>query len=104
MYAPGHVGELTQIIDPVLVDAVIEETAVREQRLRLLPARVVVYFVLALAFFERSSDQAVWGKLTAGLGRTALAQPCASSLSSARRRLGVAPLRTAYIHACGQTP
>ncbi|WP_256727247.1 transposase domain-containing protein [Streptomyces acidiscabies] len=39
---------------------------VRQQR--LLPACVVVYFVLALAFFERSSYQAVWAKLTAGLG------------------------------------
>ncbi|WP_416983705.1 transposase domain-containing protein [Streptomyces sp. T028] len=38
LYAPGHIGELTQIIDPSLVDAVIEETAAREQRLRLLPA------------------------------------------------------------------
>lgn len=96
MYAPGHVGELTQIIDPDLVDAVIEETAAREQRLRLLPARVVVYFVLALAFFERSSCQAVRGKLTAGLGYTAVAHPCASSLSRARRGLGVAPLRALF--------
>ncbi|MER5601537.1 transposase domain-containing protein [Streptomyces sp. NPDC002265] len=30
-----------------------------------LPARVVVYFVLALAFFERSSYQAAWDKITA---------------------------------------
>ncbi|MDT0468434.1 IS4 family transposase [Streptomyces sp. DSM 41699] len=96
VYAPGHVGELTQIIDPVLVDAVIEETAAREQRLRLLPARVVVYFVLALAFFERSSYQGVWGKLTVGLGDTVVARPCASSLSRARRRLGVAPLRALF--------
>ncbi|MGW1729249.1 transposase domain-containing protein [Streptomyces sp. NPDC002306] len=96
MYAPAHAGKLTQIIDPALVDAVVEETAAREQRLRLLPARVVVYFVLALAFFERSSYQAVWGKLTAGLGHTAVAQSCASSLSPARRRLGVAPLRALF--------
>ncbi|MHB9859929.1 IS4 family transposase [Streptomyces sp. YIM S03343] len=96
LYAPGHLGELTRIIDPVLVDAVIEETAAREQRLRLLPARVVVYFVLALAFFERSSYQAVWGKLTAGLAHTAVARPCASSLSRARRRVGVAPLRALF--------
>ncbi|MBB5125237.1 transposase domain-containing protein [Streptomyces griseoloalbus] len=61
MYAPGHVGEPTQTIGPVLIDAVIEETAAREQRLRLLPAQVVVYFVLALAIFERSSYQGVWG-------------------------------------------
>ena len=48
IYAPGHLGELTQIVDFVLVDAVIEETGSREKRLRLLPSRVVVYFVLAV--------------------------------------------------------
>jgi len=52
-------GELTQVIDPQLVDAVLEETGAREQRVRLLPARVVVYFVLALAVFEHCSYQAV---------------------------------------------
>lgn len=48
VYAPGHLGELTQIVDFDLVDAVLEETRSREKRLRLLPARVVVYFVLAV--------------------------------------------------------
>ncbi|MDX6316250.1 MAG: hypothetical protein QOF44_5714, partial [Streptomyces sp.] len=48
-YAPGHLGELTQIVDFPLVDAVLEETGTRERRLRLLPSRVVVYFVLAPA-------------------------------------------------------
>lgn len=96
VYAPGHLGELTQVIDPHLVDAVLEETGSRERRVRLLPARVVVYFVLALAFFERSSYQAVWGKLGAGLHGITVARPCASSLSRARRRLGSAPLRRLF--------
>jgi hypothetical protein len=47
-YAPGHVGELTRIVDFDLVDAVLKETGTREKRLRLLPSRVVVYFVLAV--------------------------------------------------------
>ncbi|BAU88288.1 IS4 family transposase [Streptomyces laurentii] len=55
MYAPGHLGELTQIVDFVLVDTVIEETGSREKRLRLLPSRVVVFFVLAPALFEDCS-------------------------------------------------
>jgi hypothetical protein len=89
-------GELTQVIDPKLVDAVLEETGSRERRVRLLPARVVVYFVLALAFFERSSYRAVWDKLGAGLYGIAVARPCASSLSRARRRLGSVPLRRLF--------
>ncbi|MEU0915361.1 transposase domain-containing protein [Streptomyces coelicoflavus] len=36
MYAPGHLGELTDIIDPELIGAVLEDTGARQQRLRLL--------------------------------------------------------------------
>ena len=96
VFAPGHLGELTQVIDFALVDAVLDETRTRERRLRLLPSRVVVYFVLALALFERCSYRAVWGKLTAGLEGLALAQPGASSLARARRRVGAAPLRRLF--------
>ncbi|WP_370131196.1 transposase domain-containing protein [Streptacidiphilus sp. EB103A] len=96
VYAPGHLGELTQIIDSELVDAVLEETGTRERRLRLLPARVVVYFVLALVFFERSSYRAVWDKLTAGLIGSRGPCPCSSSLSRARRRLRSEPLRRLF--------
>ncbi|MFI6449825.1 transposase domain-containing protein [Kitasatospora sp. NPDC050543] len=95
-YAPGHLGELTQVIDPQLVDAILEETGARERRLRLLPARVVVYYVLALAVFERSSYQAVWNKLIAGLHGIAVARPASSSLPRARCRLGSAPLRRLF--------
>ncbi|MCX4597899.1 IS4 family transposase [Streptomyces sp. NBC_01549] len=96
VYAPGHLGELTQIVDFVLVDAVIEETGAVERRLRLLPSRVVVYFVLALALFEDCSYRGVWGKLVAGLAGLDLVRPAASSLSRARRRIGVAPLRRLF--------
>jgi hypothetical protein len=94
-YAPGHLGELTQIVDFPLVDAVLEETGARERRVRLLPARVMVYFVLALALFEHSSYRAVWGKLTAHLP-AALARPAVSSLARARRRLGARPLKVLF--------
>jgi hypothetical protein len=96
VFGPGHLGELTQTIDFALVDAVLEETRTQERRLRLLPSRVVVYFVLALALFERCSYQAVWGKLTAGLGGLSLARPAASSLCRARRRIGAEPLRRLF--------
>ncbi|MFF3519000.1 IS4 family transposase [Streptomyces sp. NPDC002573] len=60
--------------------------------MRLLPSRVVVYFVLALALFEHGSYRTVWGKLTAGLEGLPLVRPAVSSLSRARRRIGAAPL------------
>ena len=95
VFGPGHLGELTQTIDFALVDAVLEETRTQERRLRLLPSRVVVYFVLALALFERCSYRGVWDKLTAGLGGLPPARPAASSLCRARRRIGAEPLRPA---------
>jgi hypothetical protein len=94
--APGHLGELTQTIDFALVDAVLAETGTAERRRRVLPSRVVVYFVLALALFEHCSYQAVWGKLTAGLSGLGLARPASSSLCRARRRVGAAPLRALF--------
>jgi hypothetical protein len=96
VYAPGHLGELTQIVDFALVDAVLEETGAREKRLRLLPSRVVVYIVLALALFEHCSYRTVWGKLTAALDGLAPIRPAASSLARARRRVGTAPLRRLF--------
>ncbi len=96
VFAPGHLGELTQIVDFALVDAVLEETGRREKRLRLLPSRVVVYFVLALALFEHCSYRMVWSHLTSALVPLALARPAVSSLTRARRRVGAAPLRRLF--------
>jgi hypothetical protein len=96
VFAPGHLGELTQVIDAELVDSVLVETGAREQRVRLLPARVVVYFVLALGLFEGCSYRGVWDKLTAGLGGLGLRVPVTSSLARARRRVGAAPFRALF--------
>ena len=46
------IGVLTRVFPPELVDEVIGVTGTREQRRRLLPARLVVYFVLALWLFR----------------------------------------------------
>lgn len=39
-FAPGQLGELTQIVDFALVDAVIAQAGVLQRRVRLLPALV----------------------------------------------------------------
>jgi hypothetical protein len=96
VFAPGHLGELTQIVDFALVDAVLAETRAVQRRVRLLPARVVVYFVLALALFEDCGYRAVWDKLTCALDGLALVRPHSSSLSRARRRLGARPLKALF--------
>ncbi|MFB6875911.1 transposase domain-containing protein [Streptomyces sp. NPDC056323] len=43
---------LTQAFPRSLVDEVLEETGRVQQRNRLLPARLVVYFVLAMCLFS----------------------------------------------------
>jgi len=96
VYAPGHLGELTQVLDFDLVDAVAEETGTVQRRTRLLPTRVVIYFVLALALFEHCGYRRVWAKMVAGLRVLALAAPTASALARARRRVGPMPLKALF--------
>jgi len=55
VYAPGHLGELTQYLPFELVDDVLDATGTVQRRLRDLPSRVGVYFVLALALLVTSS-------------------------------------------------
>jgi hypothetical protein len=91
------VGVLTRLISRELVAEVISETGKREQRKRLLPARVVVYFVLALALFYRDSYEEVMRKLVQGLTSIGIWRsdwhvPTTSALSQARQRLGVEPM------------
>src|SRR3954453_18589975 len=45
---PLRLGVLTAQIDPALVDEVVAAAGVTQRRVRLLPARAVVYFVLGL--------------------------------------------------------
>ena len=67
VFAPGHAGELTQYLPFELVDDVLEQTKTVQRRLRDLPSRTGVYFLLALAMFPRLGYARVWDKLTAGL-------------------------------------
>jgi len=43
------VGVLARVFTPELVDAAVDAAGAREQRRLLLPARLVMYFVLACA-------------------------------------------------------
>jgi len=96
VFAPGHVGELTQVVPFELVEAVLEETGGQGKRLRLLPSRVGVYFVLVMCLFPRPGYLGVWAKLTAALGGLGLASPSAKALRELRRRIGAAPLKALF--------
>ena len=95
-FAPGHLGELTQLIPFEMVDEALAVTRRVQQRVRLLPARVVVYLVLAGCLFTGLGYPQVWQQLTAGLAELVLAEPTSSALRQARQRLGPAPLRALF--------
>jgi hypothetical protein len=95
-FAPGHLGELTQIVPFEMVDAALEATRAVQARVRALPSRVVVYLLLAGCLFAEAGYRQVWARLVAGLEATAVAWPGSSALAQARRRLGVAPLRALF--------
>ena len=60
-------GVLTRTFPRAAVDAVLAKTGTESQRERDLPARVVVYYVLALAFFMQSSYREVLRCLLEGI-------------------------------------
>ncbi|WP_353960122.1 transposase domain-containing protein [Corynebacterium faecale] len=49
-YSPQHLGELTTIIPPDMVDAALDDTFGRHHRTRRLPSPQVIYLLLAGVF------------------------------------------------------
>jgi hypothetical protein len=120
------VGVLTRVFTPELVDAAVDAAGVREQRRRLLPARLVMYFVLALwlyrgrncgyghvmtkladgLYHQRRAADLLAGHLDAagwvdaGDGRR-WRQPNISSLSRGRGKLGPAAVRFLFEEVTG---
>jgi hypothetical protein len=116
------VGVLTRVFTPELVDGAVDAAGAREQRRRLLPARLVVYFVLALWLYRgrncgygqvmakladglchqrRGADLLdADGWVDAGQGRR-WRQPNISSLARGRGKLGPAPVRMLFEQVAG---
>jgi hypothetical protein len=95
-FAPGHLGGLTQYIPFELVDDVVEETRTVQARVRTLPSRGGIYFVLALGLFPALGYRRVWDKLVAGLSGLYLGTPSEAALRQLRRRLGPEPLKVLF--------
>src|SRR6266542_2184269 len=101
------IGALTATFPPELVDRVLAQTGKREQRRRLLPARMVVYYLLALALFADVAYLEVLRLLVEALRRPARRRraalaprlPVKSALVQARVRLGPEPLRALFAQA-----
>ena len=94
-------GVLTITVPAELIDAVLADTGRQSRRQRQLPARLVVYYVMALALYAQASYGEVlrcllegvrWLRLN-GIG-PALADK--SAITKARTRLGPAPLKALF--------
>jgi hypothetical protein len=94
-------GVLTTTVPGELIDAVLSDTGKQSRRYRQLPARLVVYYVMALVLFAQASYGEVLRCLLEGVRwlhlkgeSTALAGK--SAITKARIRLGIAPMRELF--------
>lgn len=91
------IGVLTRTFPVELVDRVIDQYWLREQRTRALPARLVFYFTLVLCLFPHESYRSAMKILMSVFGRrtSCYRVPTTGSIGAARRRLGSGPMETA---------
>jgi Insertion element 4 transposase N-terminal/Transposase DDE domain len=91
-------GVLTTTVPAAVIDAVLVATARQSRRRRQLPARLVVYYVMALALYAQASYGEVLRCLLEGvrwlrLRGADVASADKSAITKARLRLGPDPLR-----------
>ncbi len=94
-------GVISRIYPRDLVDEVITETRSKEKRNRLLPARPVVHYLIALARFFGEAYEEVMRRMVGGLWFVAAREhpwqvPTPSALCQARQRLGKAPVQRLF--------
>ena len=95
------IGTLTRLVPRELVDEVVSSLGRKELRKNKLPARVMVYFVMAIALFYGDGYEEVMRKLTAGLQylgtwRREWTMPSPGGLCQARQRLGPGVMRELF--------
>ncbi len=95
------IGLLTRTFPPELVDRIVEECGRSGKRNRLLPPRVVVYFVLAMCLFSGQGYEEVARLLTEGLAWArrwsgSWQVPTTAAISRARVKLGPEPLKALF--------
>jgi hypothetical protein len=102
VFAPGHLGELTSIVPFELVDDLLAQ-ALAGQRIRVrdLPHRAGVYFLLAMCLFPEVGYQQVWAKLVHGLEGLPVVSPTTKALRDLRRRVPVAAVRSLFLVLAG---
>jgi len=95
------IGTLTRLVPRELVDEVVASAGRKEIRKNKLPARVMVYFVLAMTLFSGDPYEEVMRKLAGGLDylgtwRGEWSVPTPGGLCQARQRLGADVMRELF--------
>jgi Insertion element 4 transposase N-terminal/Transposase DDE domain len=97
-------GVLTWVIPRGLVDEAVGDGLAWEMRLRSLPSRLGVYFVLGCALLSGDRYGEVMRKVTEGLERALAAVgwqvPASTALTAVRRRVGERPLESVFRRVC----
>ena len=96
-----RLGVLTEWVTAELVDEVLAECGKRDQKPGALPARFMVYYVLALALFQPDSYDDVAENLVGALEGMDEAIPNRSSFTRARQRLGAGVLEAVFRRLAG---
>ncbi|MEW1883277.1 IS4 family transposase [Rhodococcus sp. NPDC080181] len=95
------VGILAECIPRDDVEEAIDRSSTREKRSRLLPSRIVVYYVIALGLFFGESYDEVMRRLVSGLQflggwLPSWHFPTPSAITQARKRLGEEPFKILF--------
>jgi hypothetical protein len=102
--ARAGIGILTFVVAPDLVDEAVGDGLAWEVRLRALPARLGVYFVLGLCLFSWMPYGQVLRELMSGLEDALAAAgwqvPASAALTGVRRRVGEKPLESLFWRLC----
>ena len=101
---------LARVYSPALIEGILREHGVESQRRRTLPMLTMSYYCIGLSLYPECAYEAVFEAMAEGLrwargGRLrldpgALVGVSKSSVSAARAKLGVAPLKALHQRAC----
>lgn len=101
---------LARVYPPALIEGILREHGVESKRCRTLPMLTMSYYCIALSLYPECAYEAVFEAMAEGLhwaqggrlrlGAGAAAKVSKSSVSAARTKLGVAPLKRLHERAC----
>jgi hypothetical protein len=95
---------LARVYPAQLIESILDEHGVNSQRQRSLPALVTAYYCMALSLYPEVAYEEVYAVVAQGLGwmrgQSTSPEIAKSSLSAARQKLGVTPLKDLHQRAC----